>query len=300
MKKVTVIILFISFLWVGEIMAQQANSFITSDGETLYYTKMGKGPRLFLLPPGPGHSVNLIQPWADSLSNQFECILLEQRGTGRSEKVKVDSTTINLKRAVLDLEDLRKHLGGETITLCGLSWGSMLSQAYAAFFPNNVKKMVLISSLGPDLSFIDTYRNNTKIRRYSEEQDSLDFWNKQPDNQENRLKRKSIALVSTFYDHKIGKKVLPQALANTTDNPQMSNLIWKDLYKTYDLKSALKNYMGQCIVIKPRQDIVPEEMSLQIKSILPQTQFIIMEQCGHFPDMEKPQEFYAILRKVLK
>jgi hypothetical protein len=43
------------------------------------------------------------------LSIKFECILFEQRGIDLSANVKVDSTTINLKRAVLDIENLRKH-----------------------------------------------------------------------------------------------------------------------------------------------------------------------------------------------
>ena len=79
----------------------------------------------------------------------------------------------------------------------------------------------------------------------------------------------------------------------------MSNLMWKDLSINYDLKAKLKDYKGQCIVIKPRQDIIPEEMSYQIKEVLPQTKFIVIEQCGHFPDMEKPKEFFPILGNCL-
>jgi pimeloyl-ACP methyl ester carboxylesterase len=75
--------------------------------------------------------------------------------------------------------------------------------------------------------------------------------------------------------------------------------MWKDLNKNYDVKATLKNYKGQCIVIKPRQDIMPEEMSYQIKNVLPQTKFIVIEKCGHFPDMEKPKEFFPILRQSL-
>ena len=75
--------------------------------------------------------------------------------------------------------------------------------------------------------------------------------------------------------------------------------MWRDLSKNYDLNATLKNYKGKCIVIKPRQDIIPEEMSYQIKEILPQTKFIVIEQCGHFPDMEKPKEFFPILKQSL-
>ncbi|NTW90881.1 MAG: alpha/beta fold hydrolase [Erysipelotrichaceae bacterium] len=82
--------------------------------------------------------------WVDTLSTDFECILFEQRGIGLSGNVKLDSTTINLKRAVLDIEDLRKHLGRNQISLCGISWGGGLAQAYSSYYPDNVKNMVLM------------------------------------------------------------------------------------------------------------------------------------------------------------
>lgn len=72
-----------------------------------------------------------------------------------------------------------------------------------------------------------------------------------------------------------------------------------DLQKNYDLKSKLKSYHGECVIIKPRQDVMPEEASFQIKSILPQTKILTIEKCGHFPDLEKPNEFYKLLRGVL-
>ena len=84
------------------IKAQNTKTFVTSEGEKLYYTSTGKGQRVLMLGPGPGYSVNVIKSWADSPSKHFECILLEQRGTGLSSNVKVDSSTINLKRAVND------------------------------------------------------------------------------------------------------------------------------------------------------------------------------------------------------
>ena len=93
-----------------------------------------------------------MQEWADTLSNKFECILFDQRGTGLSANVRLDSTTINLERATKDIDELRKHFGSEQISLCGLSWGGGLSQAYASFYPNNLKKIVLVSTIGPDMA----------------------------------------------------------------------------------------------------------------------------------------------------
>ena len=85
----------------------------------------------------------------------------------------------------------------------------------------------------------------------------------------------------------------------TTLNEQMENLMWNDLLTSYDLKSSLNNYKGQCFIIRGIQDPVPAEEIYRIKEILPQTKILIIEKCGHFPDYEKPIELFAKLRKVL-
>ncbi|MEJ7912796.1 MAG: alpha/beta hydrolase [Chitinophagaceae bacterium] len=144
MKTLQIILFFLSFNMgfptLNLIKAQNIKTFVTSDGAVLNYTSTGKGQRVLMLGPGPGYS-NVIKSWADSLSEHFECILLEERGTGLSNNLKLDSTTINLKRAVNDIEDLRVHLGSSPLMICGISWGGALAQAYAASYPLNVKQL---------------------------------------------------------------------------------------------------------------------------------------------------------------
>lgn len=297
MKATMFLITFL--LTVIQIKGQEVKSFKTSDGETLYYTTYGKGPRVVLLYGGPGYGVGPMRPWADSLSGQFECILFDQRGTGLSSNVKLDSTTINLKRATQDIEDLRIHLGEEQMTLCGISWGGMLAQAYASFFPEKTKNIVLVSTLGPDLSLMGAFNDNMNMRRFPTERDSLKYWKKQPDSELSKMKRDYYSFIPEFYSHETGYKMLPQFFAATEFSETMSDLMWRDLIINYDLKSALINYKGQCSVIRPRQDPVPAESIYQIKEILPQTRIFFIERSGHFPDYEKPKELFRILRGVL-
>ena len=296
MKTCGLMIMFLFFI--TGVKCQKLVSFKTSDGENLFYTTVGEGPTIIFLCGGPGFGVNYMLPWADTLSKYFECIAFDQRGTGLSANVKLDSTTINLKRAVLDIEDLRKHLGSESISLCGISWGGALAQAYASYFPENVKKLVLVSTLGPDLSLMPAFDDNIRMRRYPNETDSLKYWNKQPPNQISGLMASVFYFLPYFYDHKIGYNILLQEFPKLSNNPKMAALMWADLDKTYDLKSRLIKYKGQCIIIKPRQDVMPEESSIQIKDLLPQTKFLVIERCGHFPDFERPKVFFPVLKKA--
>ncbi|MCX6224645.1 MAG: alpha/beta hydrolase [Bacteroidia bacterium] len=233
----TILSIITCLLFVTQTEAQTTKSFRTSDGETLYYTTKGKGPKVIFLYGGPGIGAGPMRPWADSLSNNFECIIFDQRGTGLSGNVKLDSTTINLKRATSDLDDLRKHLGENQLTLCGISWGGGLAQAYASSYPEKTKKIILVCSMGPDLSLMLAFRDNMRMRRFPNESDSLSFWNNQPDSDYTQMKRKFFSYLADFYDHDIGYKMLPK--------------------------------------------------------------FRTIERCGHFPDYEKPIEFFKILREIL-
>jgi proline iminopeptidase len=297
MKTTIISLLFISLLVAAK--SQEVNTFITSDGVELHYTKYGDGPVIVFLYGGPGYAVSAMKPWADSLSSDFQCILYDQRGTGLSSDAKLDTLTINLQRAVQDLDDLRADLDIEKLTLCGISWGGMLAQAYAAYFPENAGKIILVSTLGPDLSTMQAFTDNMDMRRFPDERDSLEYWQHQPSNDHSRMKISYYTYISDFYDHEIGHRMLPVFFSTSTYHSQMGNLMWKDLVAKYDLAPKLLGYSGDCIIIRPRQDPVPAEVICQIKEILPQTRIYWIEKCGHFPDYEKPEEFFSLLRQVL-
>jgi len=298
MKKLSLsITLLLILLQIG---AQQIKTFKTSDGETLYFRTVGKGTKVIILSGGPGFGADGLNVWADSLSGDFEGISFHQRGTGLSGNAKLDSSAINLKRAVQDLDDLRKNLGQEKLTLCGHSWGGMLAQAYASTFPDNTEKIVLINPGGPDMSFWQIFFNdNIPMRRYPAERDSLEYWNKQPDSEIALFKRALFFVLPYFYDHEIGLKRMPPMMKLSSFNEKMSNMMMNDLYINYNLNSRLGNYKNHCIIIRSRQDVIQAEVICQIKELLPQTEIITIERSGHFPHLEQPDEFYRVLREVL-
>jgi proline iminopeptidase len=288
------------FAFNGLMYGQIVKSFQTSDGESLYFTTIGNGPKVVLIPGGPGAGVSSLQMWADSLYKDFECILFDQRGTGLSSQAILDSNTINLQRATQDLDDLRKFLGEEMLTLCGISWGGQLSLAYASNFPNNTRKIIPVNTWGPDKSFDKVIEETLVMRRYPDEKDSLEHWINQPDSDLSKAKQSMFYMMPYFFDHEKGNKNLPKMFASRKFYGEMSSLMSKDIETSYKLNSKLRNYKNQCIIIRGRQDIVPAEAICQLKDIMPQTKIFIIERCGHFPHYEQPNEFFHLLRKSLR
>lgn len=301
MKRQIILLLFISFI----AFAQKPEQFKTDDGETLYFTRAGSGSKVILLCGGPGFGASLMKPWLDTLANQFESVLFEQRGTGLSRNAKLDSSTINFKRACQDIDNLREHIGETKLTLCGYSWGCMLALAYAAQFPTHVKNLVLLSP-GPggvDLSTIRAVNDNVKWNTYPIEWDSIAYWRKDENrisdaNRANLLKM-VFSFMNRFYDHNLGRKLLEKYLQNADYNPAMSKLMWKDMNNGFDIKDAIIRYKGPCSIIRPRQEVMPAEIILKIKDVLPQTKVFFIEKCGHLADLERPKELFSLLRIVL-
>ena len=74
-------------------------------------------------------------------------MLFDQRGSGRSRplanEATVDLSTNTTAHLIADIEQLRQHLGIESWTVLGMSWGTTLGLAYAQAHPHRVKALVL-------------------------------------------------------------------------------------------------------------------------------------------------------------
>ena len=91
---------------------------------------------------------NGFEPLAVKLSGNYEIIIYDQRGTGRSFIKNPDSTNITMRLMVEDIERLRKHLHIDKLVIMGHSFGGMLASYYAAFYPEHIKALILSSSGG--------------------------------------------------------------------------------------------------------------------------------------------------------
>ena len=125
----------------------------------LYYHDYGKGEPIILLSGGPGASWQQEEEVAIELSKKYRAIILEQRGTGHSIPAPFDSTTINLKSALGDLNLLLDHLHFKEAIFYGHSWGGTLAMDFATSFPKRVKALILTGT-GPFK--YDNYPNATQ------------------------------------------------------------------------------------------------------------------------------------------
>lgn len=119
------------------------STFTSYDGTRLAYEEVGSGPPLLCLPGGPGRAAAYLEDLG-GLSQVRTLVLLDGRATGRSE-VPTDPASLRFDRLADDVEALREHLGLERADVLGHSAGCLVAQAWAAAHPDRVGRLVLVT-----------------------------------------------------------------------------------------------------------------------------------------------------------
>lgn len=288
----SILLLIFSFLTL-HCNAQKEDSLAVKNGMIHYYS-YGKGKPIFILSGGPGVASKQEDDLALKLSEKYNAILIDQRGTGKSWTKPMDETTINLENAIEDIEAVRKHLKLKKLTISGHSWGGMLASAYTQRYPRNIKNLILIGSgeLSFDMSPIITeaigYRMTAK--------DSLDYahWSDPEITKGNPQKAeyeiRKISWKSITYDIKKIDRILEQA-SHGKYNKVMGQLMWKSLSQNkFDFTK--QTFKGPTLVIFGWQDPIGSLSAVQCFKAFPKATIEGIDECGHMPTVEQPELFY--------
>jgi proline iminopeptidase len=117
----------------------------TSDGVDLFLEMQGSGIPCIYLHGGPGYWSKSFQHFAgERLEGNLQMVYLDQRGCGRSSLA--ENSDYSLERLLLDIEEIRIHLGIDEWYVLGHSFGGILAVNYARRFPERVKGLILTNA----------------------------------------------------------------------------------------------------------------------------------------------------------
>ena len=291
---------------------QTVSSFRNGDIQ-LFYEEKGQGPALYILTGGPGappeHPSYSIM---DSLKSSYTCVLLHQRGSGRSRNIPVNAHTINIKSYLQDIEVLRKKRGDNKITLLGISWGGLLAMNYAVLYPQHVSNLVLLGSAPPTYKLWNVLFDNQHVRRSTAELDSMDTLQKifsgKTDAELDSLKRfdptaqevvafknfVAIHVRAMHYYRSTAAKNFEELFAGF--NFQPIPYIDKEVMESkWDITTALKKLSIPALILYGRQDDQGESTFFLQKECLKNSEMKVIEKCGHIMWEDQPAVFYKIL-----
>ncbi|HEX6847662.1 MAG TPA: alpha/beta hydrolase [Chitinophagaceae bacterium] len=308
MRRIFITLFFLS----GACYGQEAESFYNDDIQ-LFYEAHGKGPALYILTGGPGAppedpSYRII----DSLKSFYTCVLLHQRGAGRSRNIPINENTINIKSYIQDIELLRKKRNDKKITVLGISWGGLLAMNYTVLYPQYVSKLVLICSAPPSYKLWDVLFDNQHVRRSIAELDSMqtlrNIFSIKTDRELDSLKRADpnakevIAFKKFIAIHIRAMHYDRMKLSNDFDgfftnfNFQPIPFIDKEVMETkWDITEGLKKLNTPSLILYGRQDDQGESTFYLQKECLKNSQMHVIEKCGHLMWEDQPHKFYETL-----
>ncbi|MBS1519988.1 MAG: alpha/beta fold hydrolase [Bacteroidetes bacterium] len=172
------------------------------------------------------------------------------------------------------------HMGLTDVTLLGNSLGGHVGLIYCINHPQVVKSLVLTGSSG----LYENAFGGSFPRR-----ESYDF-----------VKEK---VEYTFYDPKVATKDLVDDVFQTIND---RNRVIRILAMA---KSAIRHNMAKdlhkinipvALIWGKNDKITPPEVAVEFNQLLPNSELYWIDQCGHAPMMEHPEEFNRLLKTFLE
>jgi pimeloyl-ACP methyl ester carboxylesterase len=129
------------------------------DGVRLHYLNAGHGTPLILL-HGYAETSLMWKPIIPVLAERFNVIAPDLPGIGDSD---IPADGLDMKGAAIRIHDLAKSLGVQKAEVVGHDIGLMVAYAYAAQFPTEVTKLVLMDAFLPGVAGWEAVYNNPNI-----------------------------------------------------------------------------------------------------------------------------------------
>jgi pimeloyl-ACP methyl ester carboxylesterase len=129
------------------------------DGLKIHYLTAGKGPAIILL-HGYTQTSRMWRPIIPLLAGKFTVIAPDLPGIGDSG---IPKDGLDMKTSAIRIHALAKSLGIGKARVVGHDIGLMVAYAYAAMYPTEVEKLVLMDAFLPGVAGWEPYYNNPDL-----------------------------------------------------------------------------------------------------------------------------------------
>ena len=129
------------------------------DGVELHYLTAGRGPALILL-HGYAETSLMWRPVMPLLAERFTVIAPDLPGIGDSA---IPAGGVDMKSAAISIHALARSLGVQKAEVVGHDIGLMVAYAYAALFPAEVEKLVVMDAFLPGVGSWEAVYNSPNI-----------------------------------------------------------------------------------------------------------------------------------------
>ena len=285
----------------SEVENRKDSGLIEINDSQLFVKSIGEGEPIIVLHGGPGMEHGYFLPHLEMLADKYQLIFYDQRACGRSS-FEVDSTSMSMTGFVADIEGIRNHFGLEKINLMGHSWGGLLAMWYAINHQENLNSLILVNSIGASREFTAAAMETMNARSTREDRMALDALTKTKEFMAGDslaiLNVFKLSFITTFYDRANLDKLNLSLPSDRMARQRKLQLLFPDL-TDYDLHEGLSTVQTPTLIIHGDYDANPLDAMRKVEEYLPQSELVVIPECGHWSFIEKPEAFEEAVERFL-
>lgn len=271
------------------------------DGVKLYYKTIGTGEPIVVVHGGPGLDHSYFLPQMAELAQTHKLIFYDQRLSGRSAG-DLDSADISLDKFVEDIEGIRRAFELDKMNLMAHSWGALLAMKYAIRYPQHLESLLLVSSVSASSAL--SAAANQRVRSRFTRKDSLErvallqsqaFQNQDPQVVAALMR---IGFRAQFHTRSLADSLTLVFQQNYFENSAKLRFLRGDL-ASFDLHEQLEAITSPTLIVHGDFDGTPLAHIRKIHENIPNSQLVVLDECGHFPFVECGRRFFSTIRSFL-
>ena len=272
----------------------------TPDSVRLYYRIAGDSGPTVLAPFALYHGNSL-----DSLATEFRVVTYDPRGRGQSDAVPPGKVSLN--HLLLDFETVRQAVGAEQVSVIGWSGGGMETFVYTLRNPNRVTRLVQLAPVAP--RFVPYSGLMIADRRARTDSGAAASFNSRQ--RAGAFGTDTAALCRAadsvsappLFANPATRPSTPDVCRFPNEYPARLGVYFGALFASidgFDWRDSLSAVSIPRLVIHGARDNTPLAGNEEWVTGQPSARILVMENSGHWPHYEEPNETLAALRTFLR
>jgi proline iminopeptidase len=270
-----------------------------SNGVEMVYDMEGSGDEtIIVVHGGPGLPHEYFHPLLSNLGRYAKLVYFDRRADFLSARSPRDM--VSLDEMVDDLDALRRTLRLSRVTLLGHSFGGSIALNYALRYPDNVKRLILVSTAAAIERPAESEHRLLKVMSPEEVSTYKSGEGRGGDSACDHVRRRYRAL----YPHYFHKTPNPRWLDFGVYSAYFDSLAKKIVLANRDEGANVRAQLGQVkvpvLVLGGRYDLVtPLNQVEELAKGLPSSRMVVMEHSAHFPFIEENFMFTEWVRQFI-
>lgn len=272
------------------------------NGTELWVKRLGAGEPIVVVHGGPLLEHGYLLPYLEPLADDYELVFFDQRLSGRSAP-EVEESTVKLATFAEDIEALRVELGLGPIHLLAHSWGGLLAMRYALDHGEHLRSLILLDSMAASAK-LWREEENLLAEKVTEEDRarrqailaSEDFAAGRPAAIEKLLR---LSYAAQFHDPSKADGLPLYVPEDYVARSRRFAALRPDL-ESFDFHVRLAGLEVPALVLYGASEPGAALGGAALHAALPNSEWVLIPDAGHFPFVEQRDAFLAAVRKFLR